>query len=103
MINENDERLATKETARAAYWAMIKTWNEAYSKRRELGGEEALEQARNALDEFKQPMMAKFGNDSSYPGCQDCLLYSVIGGPSHAASSRCRSGRKPHCTCDTCF
>lgn len=23
--------------------------------------------------------------------------------PSHTASSRCESGKRPHCTCDTCF
>jgi len=23
--------------------------------------------------------------------------------PSHTASARCESGRRPHCTCDTCF
>lgn len=23
--------------------------------------------------------------------------------PSHAASPRCQSGKRPHCTCDTCF
>lgn len=24
-------------------------------------------------------------------------------GPKHYASSGCESGKKPHCTCDTCF
>jgi hypothetical protein len=24
-------------------------------------------------------------------------------GPSHDASTRCQSGRRSHCTCDTCF
>lgn len=24
-------------------------------------------------------------------------------GPDHQASPRCRSGQRPHCTCDTCF
>jgi len=23
--------------------------------------------------------------------------------PRHKASSRCESGKRPHCTCDTCF
>jgi hypothetical protein len=23
--------------------------------------------------------------------------------PRHMASSRCESGKRPHCTCDTCF
>lgn len=24
-------------------------------------------------------------------------------GPKHKASERCESGKRPHCTCDTCF
>lgn len=23
--------------------------------------------------------------------------------PSHTASDRCESGKRPHCTCDTCY
>lgn len=26
-----------------------------------------------------------------------------VHGPSHRASDRCESGKRPHCTCDTCF
>jgi len=29
-------------------------------------------------------------------------LHNVFG-PRHKASKRCESGKRPHCTCDTCF
>lgn len=35
--------------------------------------------------------------------CQQCVYANAHGGPSHYASPRCRSGKRPHCTCDTCF
>lgn len=42
------------------------------------------------------------------PACTYCLemrehptLNAFM--PSHKASPRCRSGHRPHCTCDTCF
>jgi len=45
------------------------------------------------------------------PDCQACQEYFGTpdeprpGGmaPSHRASARCESGKRPHCTCDTCF
>lgn len=35
--------------------------------------------------------------------CEACVAAREFGGPSHYASPRCRSGKRPHCTCDTCF
>lgn len=35
--------------------------------------------------------------------CDTCKSVSVFGGPPHYGSPRCRSGKRPHCTCDTCF
>lgn len=44
------------------------------------------------------------------PGCLGCReRYDYPGMPwevfmpNHKASPRCESGRRPHCTCDTCF
>ena len=47
------------------------------------------------------------------PGCGGCAeFYDAafrgkdprdVFAPSHIASRRCESGRRPHCTCDTCF
>ena len=39
-------------------------------------------------------------------GCDTCQQYGSSGNdffPSHDAMSHCRSGRRPHCTCDGCF
>lgn len=36
-------------------------------------------------------------------GCLYCARVYVSGGPSHEGSPRCRSGRRSHCACDTCF
>lgn len=46
------------------------------------------------------------------PNCKTCkkIFYPEylkgnrnIFAPRHKASDRCRSGKNPHCTCDTCF
>lgn len=44
------------------------------------------------------------------PNCQECreYLYPAVDPrqvfyPSHRALSSCQSGRRPHCTCDSCF
>lgn len=49
-----------------------------------------------------------------HPDCSTCqkvfynpvkrgILFSNIFAPSHKASRNCESGKRPHCTCDTCF
>ena len=37
--------------------------------------------------------------------CEYCKELAAKGGwgPSHFASPNCQSGRRNHCTCDTCF
>ena len=46
------------------------------------------------------------------PNCKSCIeiFYPAykqgmtrVFAPSHKPSSRCQSGKQPHCTCDTCF
>lgn len=44
--------------------------------------------------------------DPTCPGCR--VFYAAEHpeshfAPSHKASRRCESGKRPHCTCDTCF
>jgi hypothetical protein len=36
-------------------------------------------------------------------GCQVFFDNPDAMGPSHKASDRCESGKRSHCTCDTCF
>ena len=38
-----------------------------------------------------------------HPNCKECLRVSVFGGPEHDPSGGCRSGHRPHCTCNSCF
>lgn len=47
-----------------------------------------------AISKFAKPQVAD---------CGTCQRNSIFGGHGHYASPRCRSGRHPHCTCDTCF
>jgi len=35
--------------------------------------------------------------------CHHCDMNAQSFGPSHDASPRCESGKRNHCTCDTCF
>lgn len=43
------------------------------------------------------------------PGCASCREFyaavdpAFVFAPSHRSGARCRSGGRPHCTCDTCF
>jgi hypothetical protein len=48
------------------------------------------------------------------PNCKSCQEYFYpiarvgeniwnVFAPRHKASSRCQSGKRPHCTCDICF
>lgn len=39
-------------------------------------------------------------------GCPTCEREKAAGNaffPRHEASRRCESGKRPHCSCDTCF
>ncbi len=36
-------------------------------------------------------------------GCRACIIQGDGFGPRHWPSEYCRSGQRPHCTCDTCF
>ena len=38
-----------------------------------------------------------------YPELQKGNKFSSIFAPGHKPSSRCESGKHPHCSCDTCF
>jgi hypothetical protein len=45
--------------------------------------------------------------DPNCPGCREFYdspkLPIDVFAPSHKASNGCESGKRPHCTCDTCF
>jgi len=51
--------------------------------------------AKEAVDKARQDEIAN---------CEYCKKIAASGfGPSHFASANCQSGRRNHCTCDTCF
>jgi hypothetical protein len=35
--------------------------------------------------------------------CSTCQDPAQRGGPSHTPSQNCKSGKRPHCSCDTCY
>lgn len=41
--------------------------------------------------------------DEFYPKLKEGTKLMDIFAPRHKASESCRSGKHPHCTCDTCF
>lgn len=49
--------------------------------------------------ERKYPTRRRHVEGCSY--CEQNKGASMM--PSHDASLRCESGKRPHCTCDTCF
>ena len=41
-----------------------------------------------------------------FPGCAECKRRIETGnyaGPGHEPSGLCRSGKRPHCSCDFCY
>lgn len=60
---------------------------------------------KDYAEAIKADLLTQFGKiNPQYPDCEYCLTQSVFkGGPSHVGSSYCRSGKRPHCTCDSCF
>jgi len=41
--------------------------------------------------------------DPDCPACQRRASGEDPHGPRHQPSDRCESGKRPHCTCDTCY
>ena len=97
--------LTSKDHARKVEAILRSAWWEAY--RATNGGTkvdpESFRVIESALKRVTAEAEEKFGDDLGHPGCKMCRHVSVFGGPSHEASTFCRSGKRPHCTCDTCF
>lgn len=63
------------------------------------------------VEETREEMIARWERDGLLdPNCPGCKEYYDNPGkptgvftPSHNASPRCESGKRPHCTCDSCF
>jgi hypothetical protein len=90
--------------ARQVHEILHTAWWAAYQvKNRGPDEAEAERIAKSALDRITAEAKRRFGNNKAHPDCDYCLTVSVFGGPGHEPSSFCRSGKRPHCTCDTCW
>ncbi len=60
----------------------------------------------NPTDRERKDLEALRAEAARYPDCATCKLRLETGnftGPSHTASPNCRSGKRNHCSCDTCW
>ena len=90
--------IETVEDARRSYEQLRMAYSAAW-----MGRDDAkAEAARLEWRRFTEAAVAKFGKPE-VPGCKMCGEVSIFGGPGHAPSSLCRSGKRPHCTCSACF
>jgi hypothetical protein len=59
--------------------------------------------------ETRQERLARWQAEGMYdPDCRHCQAARdspslAIPGPTHRINPRCKSGGRPHCTCDACF
>jgi len=97
-IADDDPRLATQETACAAYHSLRSRWWAAY---KTLGMIDEARQLHAEVQGLKLAAIARFGSNAEHPDCDYCLEVSVFGGPSHDGSQFCRKGES-HCTCRLC-
>ena len=88
---------ATIQEARAAQSAASTEWWSAYMKRSEREPE-----LKQKLHDIEAAAVAQFAKPE-VADCKACASSSVFGGPGHYASPNCQSGRRPHCSCDTCY
>lgn len=67
------------------------------------------DEAETRLEQMRDERHAKAGfkgklKHRTRPGCEYCRAHAGEDMmPGHDASDRCESGKRPHCTCDTCF
>lgn len=73
----------------------------------------AMDMVFRALDrpETREEMISRWEKegrlDPICPGCREFYespkFPTDVFAPNHKASNGCESGKRPHCTCDTCF
>ena len=100
-LSESD----TRESAVAKVNALHSLWWKLFCQTPKTDESRAVaEKAQKELLNLKEAVLDRFGKKNPrYPACRECLSASLFGGPGHESSSMCRSGKKPHCTCDACF
>ena len=67
-------------------------------------GEREVKIRRQVYEDLVNRAIADYAKPE-VPGCRACAIISIEGGfgPPHNASQRCKSGKRNHCSCDTCF
>ena len=82
-----------------------KLHNTAQTLRSHLYGKPGYEKALAEEQEIETEAWRLFGDKIQVTDreCPSCRVYSIFGGPSHNPSPMCRSGKRPHCTCDACW
>lgn len=93
VANSNKEKFATGETVLALHPEIAEQLAQAKNYSQIRDG-----QYKQATGGHRVGIFFKCGED----GCEH-LYYPEGFQPSHKASPYCRSGRRNHCTCDTCF
>ena len=94
------EPFTSQDEARKRHTELNTAWWNSYIKNGAAAPQtiklqsECDELAAQAVKQFAKPQIAD---------CKTCKRVSVFGGPGHNASPYCRSGKQPHCTCDTCW
>ena len=94
-----NERQMTVDQYREVQEHLSKAWNKMFSYHADR---DMVEQAGSMLRKLRSQGAADWGTPQ-VEGCEECAINSVFGGPRHNPSSHCRSGKRPHCTCDACF
>lgn len=95
--------LESIEHARKVQAILHTAWWSAWCAKAEKVDPESYRLIQSALERVETEAIERFGHNEEHPDCTQCKRYSVFGGPDHDASRRCKSGRKPHCSCDTCY
>jgi hypothetical protein len=104
IAEEQPSEWATVDEARADHAILHDAWWKAYCERGPGRSDEKIAMAKASLDACAAKVLEKFGRKNpAHPDCEACLRASVFGGPSHEPSRMCRSGKRPHCSCDACF
>jgi hypothetical protein len=60
-----------------------------------------FERQREEYMRQRAEVVEKYGVET-VPGCNLCRYYSLFGGPPHEANPNCKSGGRPHCSCEIC-
>lgn len=90
--------------ARAEYQRYHSAWWSAFCDRGPSQSQLVTDQAKAELQSCEAAVLAQFGKPNpAHPDCSSCVRSSVFGGPRHEPSKFCKSGKHPHCSCDTCF